>query len=323
VRVRVAVVGAGAVGAACAARLVGGGARVRVLDPGAGRAAASWAAVGLLLAGAGHDNPPPWHAMARRSMELWPEIGRRHPEVELRRIGMTLLGDAPEWLDWRRREGFTCEPVEWRGRHAVRFPEVEAIRPHRLAPALLAGIDVETMPVGPLEPLLAAADVVVVASGAWASEHLRAAGLDLEVRPVRGQMMVFESGDIDTALYEAAGEEVAAPRADGRVVVGTTVEDAGFAATTHEDDLGALEAWARREIPGLGRREDAWAGLRPDAGRTLPVVGWAAPRVVAAVGHYRNGILLAPATGELVADLVLGRTPRLDPGPFAPSGPAG
>jgi len=318
VSVRVAVVGAGAIGAACAAWLRDAGADVRVLDPGAGRAAASWAAAGLLLAGAGHDWPAPWHAMARRSMELWPEIARRHPEIELRRIGLILLGDAPRTVAWRRREGFACEPVEWRGRPALRFPEVEAIRPHRLAPALLRGLPVEPTAVGPLDPLLAAHDAVVVASGAWASAHLRDQGLDLDVRPVRGQMMIFDGGDLDAALYEAAGEEVAVPRADGRVVVGTTVEDAGFEAVTHEADLAPLEAWARREIPSLGRREDAWAGLRPGTGRLLPAVGWAAPGVIVAVGHYRNGILLAPATGELVADLILGREPRLDPVPFAP-----
>jgi glycine oxidase len=82
--------------------------------------------------------------------------------------------------------------------------------------------------------------------------------------------------------------------------------------------LDRLEAWARRWVPGLGAREDAWAGLRPASPRPLPVIGWVADGVIAAVGHFRNGVLLAPATGELVRDLVLRRTPRVDPAPFAP-----
>jgi glycine oxidase len=57
--------------------------------------------------------------------------------------------------------------------------------------------------------------------------------------------------------------------------------------------------------------------LRPWSSRLAPTVGEAAPGVIVAVGHFRNGLLLAPATGELVADLALGRTPRVTPGPFA------
>jgi glycine oxidase len=71
-------------------------------------------------------------------------------------------------------------------------------------------------------------------------------------------------------------------------------------------------------VPGLGDRVDAWAGMRPWSPRATPTIGRLAPDVIAAVGHFRNGILLAPATGELVADLALGRTPRVPPAPYAP-----
>jgi glycine oxidase len=112
------------------------------------------------------------------------------------------------------------------------------------------------------------------------------------------------------------------PRADGRVVVGTTLEDVGFDGRTVAADLDRLEAWARRWVPGLGRRERAWAGLRPWSASPSPTIGVLCPGVIAAVGHFRNGLLLAPATGELVADLALGRAPRVDPAPFAAPGPA-
>ena len=130
-------------------------------------------------------------------------------------------------------------------------------------------------------------------------------------------MMVFDRGDLDAVLMEKATEGVAVPRADGRVVAGTTLEDVGFEEGTVPDDLDRLEAWARRWIPGLGRREDAWAGFRPWSPDPVPTVALAAPGVAVAVGHHRNGILLAPASGELVADLLLGRPTRVPAADYA------
>lgn len=316
--VRVTVLGAGIVGAACARALADGGARVRVIDPGAGRAAASWAAAGILSPSHPDRLPDALHALGDRSLALWEGIAARHPRVELQRTGQVLLGDDPGWMAWRADRGLATRPVAWGGAAANLLPEVSVVRAPRVPPALLEGIAVEARPAPPPADLRAEGDAVVIATGAWAAPHLAAAGLALEVSPKRGQMMLFASGDLDTVLMEAGREGVAVPRADGRVVVGTTMEDAGFAARTVAADLDRLEAWARGRVPSLGPREDAWAGLRPWSPRPAPTIGWLAPGVVAAVGHFRNGVLLAPATGELVADLVLGRDPAVDPAPFAP-----
>lgn len=315
----VTVLGAGIVGAACARELADAGARVRVIDPGAGRAAASWAAAGILSPSHPELLPEPVHRLAARSLELWRELARRRPEVELRRTGQVMVGDEPEWLAWRAARGLVSEPVAAPGGGAPAhlFPEVAVARSPRAAPALLSGIAVERRPAPPLAELRAGSDVVVIATGAWASPQLGEAGVGLEVAPRRGQMLLFAAGLLGQVLTEPAVEGVAVPRADGRVVAGTTLEDAGFDAGTVAADLDRLERWARRRIPGLGAREDAWAGLRPWSGRSRPLIGPVAPGVLAAVGHFRNGILLATGTGELVADLALGRPPRVDPAPFA------
>ncbi len=319
---RVAVLGAGIVGAACARALADGGARVRVLDPGRGRAAASWAAAGILSPSRPDRLPEAVHALGARSLELWPAIADRHPAIELRRVGQVLIGDDPAWLAWRRSRGLetTAPDHAPAGAPAAAnlFPEVQVVRAPRVAPAMLDGIAVATGPVPPLATLRAGGEVVVVATGAWAGPHLAGLGVDPGVEPRRGQMLLFASGGLDTVLIEPDREGVAVPRADGRIVAGTTLEDAGFAARTRAADLDRLERWARERIPGLGPREDSWAGLRPWSSRPVPSIGWAASGVVAAVGHFRNGILLAPATGELVADLVLGRRPSVDPAPYAP-----
>lgn len=324
---RVAVVGAGAVGAACARALADGGADVVVRDAGAARAGASWAAAGLLTPARPQELPDAVHALAARSLELWAGIGRRHPEVELRRTGLVLLAGDPAWTEWRRARGLPAERIAWRdgdglAAPALLLPEVAVVRPPRVAPALLAGIRVERRPVTDLDALRRSHDAVVVAAGAWAGPLLAAAGAAVRVAPRRGQMLLFRSGRLPAAIIDPRADRLAVPRADGRIVVGTTMEDAGFDATTREEDLAALERWARREVPGLGAREDAWAGLRPWTDRPLPAIGRAGAGVLVAAGHGRNGMLLAPATGELVADLVLGRPPRVDPAPFAPAAAA-
>ncbi len=315
---RVTVLGAGLVGACCARSLAEAGATVRVIDPGAGRAAASWAAAGILSPSHPDRLPDALHDLGDRSLELWEDVAARHPRVELRRTGQTLLGEDPAWLAWRERRGLVTHGTTWDGERAHAFPEVRIVRAPRVAPALLAGIDVERTPAPPLADLRREPDAVAIATGAWAAPLLGEAGLALEVSPRRGQMMLFSAGDLETILIEGEQEGVAVPRADGRVVTGTTLEDAGFDPSTVDADLDRLEAWARSRVPGLGRREEAWAGFRPWSPRPAPTIGWAAPGVIAAVGHFRNGVLLAPATGELVADLVLGRAPRVDPAPFAP-----
>lgn len=320
---RVTVLGAGAVGAACARHLADGGARVRVIDPGAGRAAATWAAAGILSPSHPERLPDAVHDLGARSLALWDDLAAREPRLELRRPGVTLLGDDPAWRAWRVARGLPVREAEWvgadgRARPALRLPEVAIVRAPRVPAALLGDIPVERRPAPSLTALRDEAEVTVIATGAWAAPYLAEAGLDLAVAPRRGQMLLFGSGRLDTILMEPGREGVAVPRADGRVVAGTTLEDAGFAARTVDGDLDRLEEWARGVVPGLGAREDAWAGLRPWSPRPAPVIGLLEPAVAVAVGHFRNGILLAPATGELIADLVLGRPPRVDPAAFAP-----
>lgn len=304
------------VGAACARALADAGASVRVYDPGAGRAAASWAAAGILSPSHPEDLPDALHALAARSRGLWDELARRHPEVELRRTGLTLLGDEPAWLAWRRARGLEVRPAPDRP-GAVVFPEVSVVRSPRVVPALLGDLPVARAAPSP-DALRADHDLVVVATGAWAGDALAGLGVDVQVAPRRGQMMLFASGAPPTVVMEPASGHLAVPRADGRVVVGTTLEDAGFRVETLAADMARMEAWARRTLPDLGPAEDRWAGLRPWSPRPVPTIGWAAPGVIVAVGHFRNGVLLAPATGELVADLAFGRHTAVPPAPYAP-----
>jgi glycine oxidase len=108
----------------------------------------------------------------------------------------------------------------------------------------------------------------------------------------------------------------------GRAIIGATVEDAGFDKTLHPADIDHLRTLASTLIPPLAHtaQADAWAGLRPATSDGLPILGayTGHPNHLIATGHYRNGILLAPATAHVMAQLIAGETPSVDLAPFSP-----
>ncbi len=165
------------------------------------------------------------------------------------------------------------------------------------------------------------ADVVVLAAGAWSRRLAASAAVDVAVRPVRGQILLLagEPGVLVPGVID--GDDYLVPRRDGRILVGSTMEDVGFDATNTAEALDALRAAARRLLPAAAGmvEETAWAGLRPGTADRMPYLGPVeqAPGLILACGHFRNGILLAPITAAVVADLVAGREPSVDLVPFA------
>ena len=153
------------------------------------------------------------------------------------------------------------------------------------------------------------ADVVILATGAWtALIKIGELAVPIDVKPIRGQMICFKprNRQFRRVIYSPRGYLV--PRYDGRVLAGATVEDAGFDADTTENGITSLRAVASEIAPGLADLEtaDKWAGLRPFAADGRPVIGGFSPvdNLFVATGHYRNGILLAPFTAKVIADLV-------------------
>jgi len=163
---------------------------------------------------------------------------------------------------------------------------------------------------------------VVVAAGAW-SGRLHGLPSRPPVRPVRGQILRFP------AATEIPGRPVAdheghyvVPRADS-LLGGSTMEEAGFDADVSAEGRRRISEAAARLVPALRGAEpaEAWAGLRPVSRDDTPVLG-PDPELAGllyATGYGRNGIVLAPAGGELVAALALGDPPQIDPAPFSPS----
>jgi glycine oxidase len=156
------------------------------------------------------------------------------------------------------------------------------------------------------------AGITLIATGAWTS-FIKAGNVPvpIDVKPIRGQMLCYRLDErpLRRVIYSPRGYLV--PRADGRVLAGATVEDVGFDAVVTDAGQMALEKSAVEIASGLARAEivERWAGLRPYAADGMPVIG-PVPGVeglFAATGHYRNGILLTPITGRIMADRITGR----------------
>jgi glycine oxidase len=107
-----------------------------------------------------------------------------------------------------------------------------------------------------------------------------------------------------------------------RAIIGATIEDAGFDKTVHPADIAHLRSLATELLPPLAdaTQLEAWAGLRPSTPDGLPILGAlpTQPNHHIATGHYRNGILLAPATARLMAQAIAGEQSSLDLSPFSP-----
>jgi glycine oxidase len=163
------------------------------------------------------------------------------------------------------------------------------------------------------------APVVVNAMGAWAA-LLAGDPLPPPVEPVRGHIVVFDMAPALLRHVICSPRGYIVPRADGRNLAGSTMERAGFDKTVTAAGLGRVIAIALEIAPILGdvRVADSWAGLRPGTPDGLPVIGRGAlPGLFHATGLYRNGILLGPLVGEIVAGLVLGQAPPVDLAPFS------
>ena len=156
------------------------------------------------------------------------------------------------------------------------------------------------------------AETIVLATGAWTS-FIKADGFSMpKVKPMRGQMIAFQTAKrlFQRVIYSPRGYLV--PRLDGRILVGATVEDVGFDKRTTNAGINFLRENALEIAPSLVNLDIAekWAGLRPFAADGLPVLG-AFPEVenlFIATAHYRNGILLAPLTAEIMADAIVGNS---------------
>jgi glycine oxidase len=162
------------------------------------------------------------------------------------------------------------------------------------------------------------AERVVLAAGAWVGK-IAGARFARAVKPARGQLVSYPSTPLRHVAYGPRGYVV--PRSDS-LIGGSTMEDVGFDSDTSAAGIKKVRAAAEEICPVLESSQDvrAWAGLRPVTPDMLPILGADPeyPSLLYACGHSRNGVLMAPLTGDIIADLVIGSPLSLDLAQFRP-----
>jgi glycine oxidase len=355
----IAIIGAGVIGLAGACELRRRGAEVTVFDRDAAGHAASWAAAGMLAPHSEALGDRALEALCLASLRRYPafvaELTERTGVDPYLRLDGTLhlafdaagrarletLGAAsgvPARL-LTRAELLEAEPMVSKLTTAGLLIEGEGQVDNRrlgralLAAALDAGVRVEEH-AGEIAVECDArrvlgvrtsrgfrpARAVVNAAGAWAGT-LPGAPLPLPVRPKKGQMAALAVPRGFARRLVWTPDVYLVPRADGRLLIGATVEDAGFDQRVTAAGVASLLGAALQAAPSLGgfTVSETWAGLRPDSSDGRPFIGATSiAGYYLAAGHYRNGILLTPVTAELLADAIEERASALDAAPFDP-----
>jgi glycine oxidase len=253
---------------------------------------------------------------------------------------------------WQARAGYRVEILDAAAVHAhepalaadvvggVRLPDDPRIDPPALVAALrlavaqagvtfragasVARVDVrDGRAVGVVldDGTAIAGAAVVLSAGSWSALIGATALAPDAVRPARGQMIELH---VDAPVLHGVVESpevYLSPRDDGRLLVGSTVELVGFREGATASVVRDLLAAAIRLVPALhdATVRRAWAGFRPKTHDDVPLIGSIGiERLIVATGHFRNGVLLAPITGEIVAALLTGGAPPVDLAPFAP-----
>jgi glycine oxidase len=278
-------------------------------------------------------------------------------DVEMRRTGLldVIAGEEDEReadrrVAWKRAHGERAQRLSAAEarceepllaetiRGALLLPDLAQVRNHRAAPAFAAAaarrgarivertavlgllMDGDRVAGAVTEAGQMRAATTVLAAGAWSGGLLGGACPPaLRTVPCRGQMLLLRTVPGRLRHMVLAAGQYLVPRTDGRVLAGSTVEHVGFDSSVTAAGLASIGAAVARIAPALAAAtvERSWAGLRPDSPDHMPSLGWVRPGLLAATGHFRSGIMLAPVTAEIVLDLVRGRAGR-DLSPFDP-----
>lgn len=164
------------------------------------------------------------------------------------------------------------------------------------------------------------ADQFVVTSGAWSFDLLKETTAKLNIKPMRGQILLYKpQKNLEQIVFREGFYMI--PRRDGYLLAGSTLEDVGFDATVTEAVRDEISAKAEAIMPALKGMPiiKHWSGLRPGTPENLPTIG-AHPSIknlYLNTGHFRYGLTMAPASAKLVAALMLGETSKIDAKPYA------
>ncbi len=344
----VIVIGGGIIGLSLSIELRRKGVSVLVVERGEPGREASHAAGGMLVDCA-LETPAALQPLATASARLYPEFARELEvesgmKVDLRDQG-TILFPSVEHLHSPSLRTATLpaplaelEPVLADLNRPAFYLHERSVDPRALTVAALQTAKRRAVDISSGEEVTAInlcngrvagvittktsfhAPKVVNCAGAWSGQIAPHA---FPTRPVKGQMLCLASPSRNLLKHVVRTPEVyLIPRSDGRILVGATVEEAGFDKRTDVATIQRLHRAALALVPELRNAKilEDWAGLRPGTPDALPILGaTATPGYYIATGHFRDGILLAPITAQVMAEVVTDKKPSYDLDRFSPS----
>ena len=351
------VVGGGINGLLTAREFVLNGASVTLFERGSIGREASWAGGGILLPLYPWRQPEAITVLACEAFASYPALAadlHRASEIdpEWTQSGMVIL-DNPK-IDqveaWCQRHSIKIEPlaaqqselitaeVLKRAENPCLLPEIAQVRNPRLLQALVRDLQQRGVRLLENHRLIDlkqsgdridsvvtsqgafAADEVILATGAWSGVLCADLLPSLKIKPVKGQMVLFQAIPSLLKRMILDGGHYLIPRRDGRILAGSTVEHCEFDKSTTKQARNDLLRFAYALLPALKNYpvEQQWAGLRPGSPSGIPTIDRhpSIDNLTLNCGHFRNGLVMAPASARLVVDLVLNRPTAIDPKPY-------
>jgi len=351
------VIGGGIIGLLTAREISQAGVEVILLERGETGRESSWAGGGIVSPLYPWRYSNAVTELARWSQKTYPDLAadlsaETGSDPEFTRNGMLILDteEKEAALAWGQASGSPIEVIDHDAiaalepalspvpAEALWMPQVGQIRNPRLASCLRSAISkrIDLREGTEVVHLLVRrgrvvgvetsrgeifANHTVVCAGAWTRNLLAELSSAPAIEPVRGQMILFRTLPETVRRIILRRDHYAIPRRDGLVLVGSTVEHSGFDKETTNTARAELEQVARDLLPTLAVYpvERHWAGLRPGSPSGIPYIG-KHPKLAGLFvnsGHFRNGVVLAPASCRLLADILLERSPILDPTAYA------
>jgi glycine oxidase len=350
------IIGGGISGLLSAKALLASGQSITILDKAQSGQEASWAGGGILLPLYPWRQPAAISSLVTNSLAQYPELSRELTHAtgidpEWLQCGLLIsqnpdIEQATAWckqydIPYQAAETERFNQLNCDTENPLWLPSIAQARNPRLLKSLRAFLDnagvrfVEHCDISVInhnkERITSIdtnlgtfeAEQVIATTGAWTHDFLtrflpeqRAPA----IRPVKGQMLLFEAKPDTLSCMVLDGDRYLIPRRDGRILAGSTVEEQGFDKTTTDHARNTLFTFATDLMPALNDYPVIahWAGIRPGTHDGVPFIGKhpVLDNLFINAGHFRNGLVMGPASATLLADLILQRTPTLDPTPY-------
>jgi glycine oxidase len=354
----ITIIGGGAIGLLTAREFINAGATVTILDKNLIGQESSWAGGGILLPLYPWRQADAITRLVVQSLRLYPELAAQlkantQVDPEWRPCGLLMTKNpdviaATTWCNSNAIPFEAAKPALYNAlnttvEHPLWLPTIAQIRNPRLLKSLkhdllnkgviihencvITDIATEQQRIRHVDSNLGKINVnqLIIAAGAWSQQvfgqffpHL--VETSPQIAPVRGQMLIYQAQPETLPYTVLEGDHYLIPRYDGKILVGSTVEQEGFDKSTTIAAKNCLHEFAVNLLPVLKSCPliKHWAGLRPGTQCGVPYVT-KHPEIANLsinAGHFRNGLIMGPASAQLMVDLILNRPTHVDPTPY-------